>query len=520
MSAPISLSEIAPAASDLSLRGDTINPEPSAAGQIDDVNPSKTATIAVISSVTVVTGIGSVIAGIVTVAIPAIAHDISLQQELLLWPASIFSLTCGCTLLLSGAMADLFGSRNLYLMGCLLQSGFTLACGLSKTGVQLIAFRAFAGVTQAMCLPSAVSLVTHAFAPGKLRNVAFASMGSGQPLGFSIGLVLGGVFADTIGWRWGFYIAAALNMAIFVVGMKWLPHALQSESVTWERFRSEVDWVGALLATGALAMISYVFAIITSSTQKIKSPASIALIVISVAFIAAFILWVGRQEGLGKPAIIPNSLWRNRVFTTVCLDVFLVGGAFNAQEAIAALFFQYVQKLSTIDSSIRFLPAPAGGVVATIVTGLIVHRVHANRITLTAVAIACLAPLLLAITNPDWPYWWTIFPAMLTNAIGADVLYTISNLLVTSVFPEKTQATAGGVYNTIAQIGKSLGLASSAIIAAAITAESNFKDKESPSALLQGYRAVFWYCLGLNVLTLILSIWGLRKIGKVGAKRD
>lgn len=262
------------------------------------------------------------------------------------------------------------------------------------------------------------------------------------------------------------------------------------------------------------------FSAITDSTKKIASPSSIALIVISAALITAFVLWVGRQERLGKPAIIPNSFWKDRIFTTICLDVFLVGGAFNAQEAITSFFFQYVQKLSAIDSSLRFLPAPAGGVVATVVTGLIVHRVHANVLTLTGLVIACLAPLLLAITKPEWPFWWTIFPAMFTNAIGADVLYTVSNLLLTSLFSAKTQATAGGVYNTIAQIGKSVGLASSAAIASAITAKSEIKDKTSPAALTEGYHAAFWYCLGLNAASLVLSVWGLRKIGKVGVKKD
>ena len=242
--------------------------------------------------------------------------------------------------------------------------------------------------------------------------------------------------------------------------------------------------------------------------------------IISAVLIIVFIVWVGRQERLGRPAIIPNSLWRNRVFSTVCLDVFLVGGAFNAQEAIASFFFQYVQKLSTIDSSLRFLPTPAGGVVAMVVTGLLVHRVRANVLTLGGLAIACLAPTLLAVTRPNWPFWWTLFPAMLTNAIGADVLYTVSNLVVTSMFTRRTQATAGGVYNTIAQVGKSIGLASSAAIASAVTTNSGYKDKQSPAALGEGYRAAFWYCLGLNAIALALSIWGLRHIGKVGMKRD
>lgn len=121
-------------------------------------------------------------------------------------------------------------------------------------------FRAFAGIAISMCLPSAVSIITHAFPSGKRRNIAFASMGGGQPIGFSIGLSVGGVFTDTIGWRWGFHIAAITNTLIFLIALKWLPSIGKREPVTWQRFRDEVDWLGAFLASAFLSMISYVLA--------------------------------------------------------------------------------------------------------------------------------------------------------------------------------------------------------------------------------------------------------------------
>lgn len=236
--------------------------------------------------------------------------------------------------------------------------------------------------------------------------------------------------------------------------------------------------------------------------------------------IGGFATWVERQERLGKPAIIPNSLWKNRSFTCICISVFMVWGAFNATEQLSSFYFQYVQRLTAIDTSVRFLPAPVGGVLANIVAGLVVHRVRADLAILIAVALACLSPLLMAIADPAWSYWICVFWAMFMNAIGADTLFTISNLLITSLFPAKKQAVAGGVYNAIAQIGKSVGLASSGAIASAVTARSTLADKESPMALLEGYRASFWYCFALYGATLFVTVWGLKKIGKVGVKKE
>jgi MFS family permease len=175
-------------------------------------------------------------------------------------PASIYALTCGCSLILSGAVADVVGSRFMYILGCFLQSAFTLASGLAQTSFQLIFFRALAGIAIALCLPSAVSLITSYFPHGQRRNIAFAMMGAGQPIGFSIGLVVGGILADGPGWRAGFYISAAINTIFLALAVFGLPKPAQAASMSLRRLRTEIDWPGALILSTALGLLSYVFA--------------------------------------------------------------------------------------------------------------------------------------------------------------------------------------------------------------------------------------------------------------------
>lgn len=149
----------------------------------------------------------------------------------------------------------------MYLWGCGLLVGFTLGCGLAKTGIQLIIFRAFQGVAISFCLPSAVSIITNNFPTGRRRNIAFACLGAAQPVGFSVGLVLGGVLVDSIGWRYGYYLGVISNGIIFLGAIIGLPTDRKSIlPVTWKRIALDVDWVGALLASTSLAMMSYVFA--------------------------------------------------------------------------------------------------------------------------------------------------------------------------------------------------------------------------------------------------------------------
>lgn len=202
------------------------------------------------------------------------------------------------------------------------------------------------------------------------------------------------------------------------------------------------------------------------------------------------------------------------------MDVFLVWGAFQATETLLTFFFQDVQLLSATQASLRFMPAAVFGLITNVVVGLTIHRVRANWMVIGTMGITSAAPLLVAVMKVRASYWEYVFPAIALNVVGPDTLFTVSNLVITGAFPKKTQAVAGGVYNTVAQIGKSVGLALSAVIAASITRQSGYPDKHSPPALMKGYRAAFWFCLATCLVTLIISFWGLRSIGRIGMKRE
>lgn len=118
---------------------------------------------------------------------------------------------------------------------------------------------------------------------------------------------------------------------------------------------------------------------------------------------------------------------------------------------------------------------------------------------------------------------FTYFTTTTLTSPSAKVLFTVSNLIITDVFPSHTQALAGGVFNTISQLGNSVGLAVTAAIAASVTAHRNpsrNEDMSSPDMLMAGYRAVFWTMFASMVLVCVASVMGLRKVGKVGLKSE
>ncbi|SCO92827.1 uncharacterized protein FRV6_16955 [Fusarium oxysporum] len=112
-----------------------------------------------------------------------------------------------------------------------------------------------------MHFSSSVALVADTQPRGQSRNMSFACLGLSQLLGFTFGLVIGGVLVDTVGWRSGWYLYGGATLLLSAVGLWALP---KSEPLgfrnTFGDLISRVDWIGALLASASMASLSYFLA--------------------------------------------------------------------------------------------------------------------------------------------------------------------------------------------------------------------------------------------------------------------
>ncbi|KAJ3469579.1 hypothetical protein MRS44_003644 [Fusarium solani] len=446
-----------------------------------------------------VTFTSSLINGLVIIGLPAITKDLQLPSSLAFWPASVSGLATASSLLLAGAVADVLGPRWVDLVGCFASGALMIGSGVSRQGTELVAFRALQGIGLGMHLASSVAIITQVLPHGRGRNMAFSCLGLSQPLGFSIGLVLGGVFVDTIGWRAGWQDDRNLNDVL-------------------RDFRTKVDWVGAIFASAFMTLLCYLLAVLSADAETIRQPGSIVMLCLSTIALLAFIGWVHHQVQVKKPALIPNSLWKNATFSSICVTIALSFAVLNSMELFCSLFFQEIQHLLALQASIRILPCTLVAALVNIVVGLFVHKIPAIWIV-TATSILCAgSPLLMAVIDPSWPYWGNAFVAQILQPISCDALFTVGLIIITDVFPEDTQALAGAVFNTAAQFGSALGLAILQVISTQVTKDSNSKD--NVDALMQGYRASFWTMFALMLLCTVVGLLGLRRAGRIGLKRD
>jgi predicted MFS family arabinose efflux permease len=97
-----------------------------------------------------------------------------------------------------------------------LWSLFTMLCGSATGFLSLLFMRMGVGVGEAGCTPTAHSLITD-YVPREKRASSLAFYSLGVPLGTLVGLGLGGIIADAVGWRATFLFAGAPGLLLAVI---------------------------------------------------------------------------------------------------------------------------------------------------------------------------------------------------------------------------------------------------------------------------------------------------------------
>jgi len=169
---------------------------------------------------------------VVNVALPTIRADLAIPDGRLHLVSVGYTLTFGGLLIVFGRIGDLYGRRRLFLIGVGAFTLASLATGLARAEWQLLAARAAQGVGAAMVSPTALALLTTAFAEGDRRNRALGLWGAVGSGGAVAGQLLGGVVTDLFDWRWIFLINVPIGAATLALARRHLPESRAADRLS------------------------------------------------------------------------------------------------------------------------------------------------------------------------------------------------------------------------------------------------------------------------------------------------
>ena len=150
--------------------------------------------------------------------LPRLAEEFSVGLPVVANVGTAFAATYGLLQLLIGPLGDRFGKFRVIRLAIAWAALASLACALAPDLGWLIAARALAGGVGGAIIPVAFAWIGDEIAYDERQHV-LARVMSGGLLGVMSGQLVGGVFVDTVGWRWAF-VALAAAFAVVAVRMK------------------------------------------------------------------------------------------------------------------------------------------------------------------------------------------------------------------------------------------------------------------------------------------------------------
>ena len=157
---------------------------------------------------------------VVYVIFPVLRTELGMTSAQLGLTGSLFIWTTGLMSPLSGKLSEMYSKQSLVVWTLALWSTVTFLTGLSNSPASMLTGRAFLGITEAVFVPVAVSLIG-TILPPEFHSRATGFFFSAQLCGIVTGGWLGGWFAEHWGWRFAFFgfgiigTVFAIPMALF-----------------------------------------------------------------------------------------------------------------------------------------------------------------------------------------------------------------------------------------------------------------------------------------------------------------
>ncbi|MFI7435552.1 DHA2 family efflux MFS transporter permease subunit [Micromonospora haikouensis] len=382
---------------------------------------------------------------IVSTALPRVVADVGGIDDLP-WVVTVYLLTSMATTPVWGKLADLYGPRGTFATAIGVFLVGSLLCGLAEGIGQLIAFRALQGLGGGGLFALALSIIG-AVVPPADRGRYQGAFGAVFGLASVGGPVLGGGLADSLGWRWIFFV----NLP---VGLVSLITVWTTVRVPRTRRDHRIDVAGVLLilvsVTALLLYLNW-----AGRTYGWTAPGSLALLAIFVVT-AAVLLAV---ESRASEPILPPQLFRVPLVRVGGVFAFLSGFTMFSGVVYLPVYLQRVAGMSAVWTGLAMLPLMLGIVATSMGSGMLISAQGRYKpIVVTGAFLVLLGTLALTRIGTDTPY---LFIAVAGLVFGAGVGLTMQPVItaVQNSVPLQDIGAATGSVNFLQRMGSVVGTA-------------------------------------------------------------
>ena len=187
----------------------------------------------------------------VNIALPVIAAEFGTDAGTISWVSAAYLVTVAGLILIFGKFADRGYVKIFFIIGFILFTAGSIACGLSADLTLLIISRVIQGAGAAM-LAAAAPMLCVKFLPASMLGVSMGVLTAASSVGFAVGPAIGGVITHFLSWHWIFFINIPIGIFAVLFALRIIPRATVP-------VHERIDLTGALslfclMVTGVFAL--------------------------------------------------------------------------------------------------------------------------------------------------------------------------------------------------------------------------------------------------------------------------
>lgn len=390
-------------------------------------------------------GLASLDATVVNVALPAIGTSLNSRVAGLQWIVSGYALTLSSFILIGGALGDRFGRRRIFLFGVLWFAVASLACGFAPTLPWLVVARAFQGIGGALLTPGSLAIIQSSFVP-RDRSRAVGAWSGLSGVAVAIGPFVGGWIVAAASWRYVFLVNLPLAAIVVMAGLRHLPETRAKDSA------SGLDIAGTALTVVGLAALTWsLIAIGDRGADRVTSAAAAA----GVCALAAFVI-VERRE---HHPMLPLAIFHSRQFTAANVVTFAVYAALGLFSFLLVVNLQQVLGYSPVQAGLAIVPVTVLMLTLSARSGQLADRVGPRAQMTVGPLVISIGFLLLSRVRQGTSYPEGVLPGLIVFGLG--LASTVAPLTATVLAAAATRyaGIASGVNNAVARAASLLAVA-------------------------------------------------------------
>lgn len=485
---------------------------------------------------------------IVNVSIPAMIREIGLNLTDAQWVTSLYNIILAALLLPFGKLGDLKGRKMTLQVGVVIfVAGSVLAASSNGSGL-LLSARAIQAVGGALVMPSTLSIVSASFR-GKNRAIAFGVWGSVMSAAAAVGPFLGGLFTQTIGWRWIFLVNVPLGLIVFIAAIPFVPKtggkagasamggaaqaAAAAQSGAAEAKPQGFDPLGVVLS--ALGSALLIFGLIEGQTYgwlKPKSEFGIGsfkwgadwlvsvipfCIVLGIVFFALFVHTENSRARRSLPVMLDLTLFRIRTFSMGNIAAGAIQAGQFAIMFVLPLYLINVRGVNMLPTGALIAIMGIGSIISGALARPVTAKIGAPHTVQFGLIVEILSVVLLMVMmRPSLPVAWLLVPFLLYG-FGLGFAAAQLTSLVLSEVPIAESGEGSATQSTIRQLGTGIGAAVAGLMLSVMLGHVTPSALAGISGLNEGMIDGLTKSLDASAGAAIVGIRAQGTTGKLGA---